>query len=93
MKKFLMVLAFVVLIVAILWILLFHGANFAWGKAPRSSDPLLIEPEEDIRENLFEQTPIGMSMEDALAMIESHEKWELESVNSENGFTYYSKRR
>lgn len=48
------------------------------------SNPLK-KPQEEIRENMLELTPIGTNMEDVLKVIESNDKWETMYVNDKNG--------
>lgn len=51
---------------------------------------MMINPlrssEEQIRKNMLELTPIGMSMDDVIKVIQSNDKWEIEWINNEYGY-------
>ena len=44
------------------------------------------DPADVIRNQVLEQTPIGMSMDDVLEIIQSNDEWKLDFVNYNNGF-------
>lgn len=92
MKKSLLILLLIAMMAVVLYVMLgiilqsdwYH----AWFYRPRAaSDPLVIEPEEVIKETVLEITPVGMSMEDVLQVIYGQEKWEIYSINYERGFS------
>lgn len=39
-----------------------------------------------IRKNLLKITPIGTSMEDVIAAVESNEKWKIDYINEDSGY-------
>ena len=45
--------------------------------------------EERVKSRILKETPIGMHMEDVIAVIEGNRKWEIRYIDYENG--YYSK--
>ena len=52
------------------------------------SDPLRRSPER-IRTDMLKYTPIGMSMEDVIGVIENNDKWEIDSTR-DNGYTMHT---
>ena len=57
-----------------------------------SSNPLR-KSEARIRESILDLTPIGMSMDDIIKMVESKEEWEPPRVNYEYGVLYDKRMR
>ena len=74
MKKMLFILVVVLLIVvAVVFVV-------------KALNPLRRSSEQ-IRENMLQQTPIGTSMEDVIKVIESHEKWKIDYVANDIGYS------
>jgi hypothetical protein len=46
----------------------------------------LTKSEEQIRESLFKETPIGTHLDDVIKYIESQRKWEVRTISHEHGF-------
>ncbi|GEN45959.1 hypothetical protein [Alkalibacillus haloalkaliphilus] len=46
----------------------------------------LVQSEEEIRENMLKETPMGTQMEDVIEFLEGNEEWEIKSIRYENGF-------
>ncbi len=46
----------------------------------------LIQSENQIKNNLWEQTPIGTSMNEVIQFIKTKKDWEIETINYEYGF-------
>ena len=46
----------------------------------------LRQPKEQIRESILEITPIGMSMDEVIRVIESNKKWKIIRANYEQGY-------
>jgi len=53
------------------------------------SNPLR-KSEEDMRETILELTPIGMSMDDVIKVIEDKDEWKLRHIWHEYGYRDYS---
>ena len=51
----------------------------------RSLSPL-GKPEAKIRETILEFTPLGMSMDEVINMIESNKKWKIDFINYDFGY-------
>jgi len=55
-------------------------------RAAEDSDNPLRKSVEEVREYLFEFTPIGMSMEDVIKVIKNNEEWETDYIDYESGY-------
>jgi len=52
----------------------------------------LIQSENQLRNNLLEQTPIGTSMNDVVQFIKTKKNWEIDYISQEKGFVHQGRK-